>query len=196
MNIAVDTKVYCTDGFYGRSACVILNPATEQVTHIAVQQEGLYSHTWLVPMSHVIDSSTDRIQLDLSKKQIEDDMLPFIKTEFLTSDLPDTIYTTDLIWPRLIANLEMKTLKHENISLDELAVRSGAIVEAQDGVIGHLENLVVDLENKHVTQIVIRAGHWLSHSRFAIPVSAIDHFDEDAIYLSLNKQETQALAAA
>ena len=196
MNITVDTEVYCTDGFYGRSVCVILNPTTEQVTHIVVQQDGLFSHAWLVPISHVIDSSSDRIQLDLNRKEIEGDMLPFTKTEFLTSDLPNTIYTTDLMWPHLIANLEMKTLEHENIPLDELAVRSGAVVEAKDGVIGHLENLVVDPENKHVTQIVIRAGHWLSHSRFAIPVSAIDHFDEDAIYLSLNKQETQTLAAA
>jgi hypothetical protein len=157
------------------------------------QRNRLFSHTWLVPMSHIVDSTPNRIHLDLSKKDTESRLPPFIKTEFLESDLPDTLYTTDLMWPHLIANLEMKTLEHENIPLHELAVRGGAVVEAKDGVIGHLENFVVDPDDKHVTQIVIRAGRWLSHSRFAIPVSVIDHFDEDAIYLSLNKQEAQAL---
>ena len=105
MKITADTEVYCTDGFYGRSICVILNPATEQVTHIAVQQWGLFSHAWLVPIAHVTDSSPDRIQLNVSKEEIEGDMLPFIKTDSLTSDLPGTIYTTDFLWPHLIANL-------------------------------------------------------------------------------------------
>ena len=196
MNITVDTEVYCTDGFYGRSICIILNPATEQVTHVAVQQDGLFSHVRLVPATHVVDSHSDRIQLDLSKKDIERDMPPFIKTEFLTSDLPDTLYTTDLMWPHLIANLEMKTLEHENIPLHELAVHSGAVVEAKDGVIGYLEDFVVNPDDKHVTQIVIRTGRWFAHSRLAIPVSVIDHFDEDAIYLSMSKQEAQALTTA
>jgi uncharacterized protein YrrD len=195
MNITVNTEVYCTDGFYGHSICIVLNPATEQVTHVAVQQRGLFSHTWLVPISHVIDSTPDRIQLDLSKEEVESKLPPFIKTECLESDLPDTLYTTDLLWPHLIANLEMKTLEHENIPLHELAVHSGAVVEAKDGAIGHLENFIVNPDDKHVTEIVIRTGHWFAHSRLAIPVWAIDHFEKDKIYLLMSKQETKALIA-
>jgi uncharacterized protein YrrD len=189
MNITVNAEVYCTDGFYGHSICIILNPETEQVTHVAIQKDGLFSHAWLVSIEHIIDSTPGRIQLDLSKKDIESEMPPFIKTEFLESDLPDALYTTDLLWPHLIANLEMKTLEHENIPLDELAVHSGAVVEAKDGVIGHLEAFIVNPDDKHVTQIVIRARHGFAHSRLAIPVSAIDHFEEDTIYLSMSKRE-------
>jgi hypothetical protein len=149
---------------------------------------------WLVSMSHIVTSTPDRIQLDVSKKELEKDMLPFIKTEFLESGLPDTLYTTDLMWPHLIANLEVQTIEHENIPLHELAVHSGAVVEAKDGRIGQLENFIVNPDDKHVTRIVVRTGHWFVHTRLAIPVSAIDHFEEDKIYLSMTRQETRELA--
>jgi uncharacterized protein YrrD len=193
MNITVDTAVYCTDGFYGRSIRIVLDPSTEKVTHIVVQQDGLFPHIWLVPISHVSASTPDQVQLDLSKKEMERSLQPFVKTQFLGSDFSDTLYTTDLVWPHSITNLEMTTLEHENIPLHELAVHGGAVVEATDGMIGHLRNFLVNPDDNHVTQIVIRAGHWLAHSQFAIPVSAIDHFDEDAIYLSLSKQEVKSL---
>jgi uncharacterized protein YrrD len=196
MNITANAEVYCTDGFYGHSICIILNPATEQVTHVAVQKDKLFSRARLVPTTYIVNSTPDRIQLDLSKKEIESEMPPFVKTEFLESDLPDILYTTDLMWPHLIASLEMKTLQYENIPLDELAVHSGAVVEARDGVIGHLEDFIVNPDDKHVTQIVIRVGHWYAYSRLAIPVSAIDHFEKDTIHLSLSKRETKALTIA
>jgi uncharacterized protein YrrD len=196
MHIAVNAEVYCTDGFYGHATGIVLNPATEQVTHIAVQKDGLCSRTWLVPAAHLVDSTPDRVQLDLSTKAVESEMPPFVKTEFLAPDLPDTLYTTDLLWSHLIANLEMKTIQHENIPLDELAVHSGATVEARDGVIGHLEDFIVNPDDKHVSQIVIRAGSWYGHARLVFPVSLIDHFDADAIHLALNKSETEALATA
>jgi uncharacterized protein YrrD len=196
MNIAVNAEVYCTDGFYGHATGVILNPATEQVTHIVVQKDGLFSRPWLVPVAHLVESTPHRVQLDLSTKAVETEMSPFVRTEFLASDLPDARYTTDLFWPHLIANLEMKTVQHENIPLDELAVHSGAVVEASDGVIGHLEDFIVNPDDKHVSQIVIRTGHWYGHARLIVPVSLIDHFDEDTIYLALSKNEAEALAAA
>ena len=194
MNITANAEVYCTDGFYGHVICIILNPTTEQITHVAVQQEGLFSHMWLVSMSHIVTGTPDRIQLDVSKMELEKDMPPFIKTEYLESGLPDILYTTDMMWPHLIANLEMQTIEHENIPLHELAVHSGAVVEAKNGRIGHLENFIVNPDDKHVSQIVVRTGHWFVHTRLAIPVSAIDHFEEDKIYLSMTKEETRALA--
>jgi uncharacterized protein YrrD len=193
MNITVNAEVNCVDGFYGHLICIILNPTTDEVTHVAVRKDGLFSREWLVPVSHIVASTPERIQLDLSKRDLETRIPPFIKTEFLEADLPDTLYTTDLMWPHLISNLEMRTLEHENIPLHELAVHSGATVNARDGVIGRLEDFIIDPDDKHVTQIVIRAGHWHAHSRVAIPVSAIDHFDEYTIYLALDKQEVEAL---
>jgi uncharacterized protein YrrD len=194
MDVTVNAEVHCTDGFYGHVICIILNPATEQITHVAVQQEEPLSHTRLVSISHVVTSSPDRIQLDVSKKNLERDLPPFIKTEFLESGLPDILYTTELMWPHLIANLEMQPVEREKIPLHELAVHGGAAVEAKDGGIGHLENFIVNPDDKYVTQIVVRTGHSFAQSRLDIPVSAIDHFEEDRIYLSMTKQETRALA--
>ena len=196
MNITVNAEVYCSDGFYGHVTRIIVNPATEAVTYVVVQQQGLFSHTWLVPIGHIIRSTSGRAELDLSTQAVKSQLRPFIKTEYLAPDLPDTLYTDGFVWQHLIANLELKTLEHENVPLHELALHQGSVVQATDGIIGHLQQIVMNDEDKHITQIVIRAGRWLAHSQFAVPVAAIDHFAPDAIFLAVNKQEAEALAVA
>jgi uncharacterized protein YrrD len=193
MNITVNAEIVCTDGYYGHLNSVILNPAKPQVTHLVVQRDGLFSHAWLVPVAHIVDSTPDHIQLDLSAKEITDRMLPFIRTEFLAPDSPDVLYKTDLMWPHLIANLEMKTIEHENLPLNELAVHKEAVVEAKDGALGYLESIILNPRNHYIDQIVVRAGHWHGNARRVIPAVAIDRFGEDAIHLSISKHEAEAL---
>ncbi len=38
MEIPLNAQVECTDGVCGHSACVLINPVTDQVTHLVVQE--------------------------------------------------------------------------------------------------------------------------------------------------------------
>jgi uncharacterized protein YrrD len=192
MIISMDAEIVCTDGHYGHLDSIVLNPETAQVTDLAVQRDGLFAHAWLVPVAHIVDSTPGHIQLDVSVKEIAEDMLPFIRTEYLSPDVPDVLYTTDMVWPHLMANVEAKTVEHENVPHNELAVHAKAVVTAEDGMLGYLQNVVVD-QDWRVSQIGIRAGHWYGHAQLAVPISVIDHFGEDAITLSISKQEVDAL---
>jgi uncharacterized protein YrrD len=193
MIISMNAEIVCTDGHYGHLDSIILKPKTAQVTDLAVQKDGLFTHAWLVPVAHIVDSTLSHIRLDMSVKGIAEEMLPFIRTEYLSPDVPDVLYTTDMVWPHLMANVEAKTVEHENVPHNELAVHGKVVVTAEDGMLGYLQNVVVNPQDWHITQIGIRAGHWYGHARLNVPISVIDHFGEDAITLSISKQEVEGL---
>jgi uncharacterized protein YrrD len=193
MIISMDAEIACTDGHYGHLNSIILNPKTAQVTDLVVQRDGLFAHAWLVPVAHIVDSTPNRIRLDVGVKEIADEMLPFIRTEYLSPEVPDVLYTTDMVWPHLMANVEAKTVEHENVPHNELAVHGKAVVTAEDGMLGYLQDVIVDPQDWRITQIEIRTGHWYGHARLNVPISVIDHFGEDAITLSISKQEVEAL---
>jgi hypothetical protein len=59
--------------------------------------------------------------------------------------------------------------------------------------VGRVDEFLVNPENEHITHLVMREGHLWGQKDVTVPVSAIDHFDEDTVYLKLNKQEIEAL---
>ena len=193
MIISMNAEIVCTDGHYGHLDSIILNPETAQVTDLAILKDGLFTHTWLVPIAHIVDSTPSLIRLDMSVKEIADEMIPFIRTEYLSPDVPDVVYTTDMVWPHLMADMEAKTIEHENVPHNERAVHRKAVVTAENGMLGYLQDVIVDPQDWRITQIGIRAGHWYGHARLMVPTSAIDHFGEDVITLSISKEEVETL---
>jgi sporulation protein YlmC with PRC-barrel domain len=192
MDIAANARIYCKDGFYGHVTYIVLNPITNEITHLVVQEDVITYPERLVPIDLVVSSSPTQIVLRLTKSELR--KLPsFTKTEFLQSDLPSHMLTSHLMWPYIMSHAEMKTVETRSIPPDELAVRRGATVEAVDGPIGHLDKFVVDQANGHVTDLVVREGHLWGQKEMTVPVTEIDHIQEDTVYLKLNKSDAERL---
>jgi sporulation protein YlmC with PRC-barrel domain len=190
MDIAANTKVYCKDGFYGHVTYIILNPITNEITHLVVQEDVITYPERLVPIDLVVSSSPTQTVLRLSKSELR--KLPnFTKTEFLQSDLPSHMLTSHLMWPYIVSHAEMKTVETRSIPPDELAVHRGAMVEAVDGPVGHLDKFVVNQANGHVTDLVIREGHLWGQKEMTVPITEIDHIQEDTVYLKLSKSDVE-----
>jgi sporulation protein YlmC with PRC-barrel domain len=68
-------------------------------------------------------------------------------------------------------------------------------VEASDGKVGKLDELVLDPKSGDITHLQMREGHLWGKKDVAIPVSAVDFVDEDTIYLKLEKKAVKALPA-
>ena len=49
MDIPINVTVECIDGPGGRSTAIILNPITDQVTHLVVREPGLLGIERLIP---------------------------------------------------------------------------------------------------------------------------------------------------
>lgn len=194
MDIAANASVYCLDGYFGHSTYIILNPITKQITHLVVQEDAVASPERLVHIDLVANATPDQIDLICTRSELTL-MEHFIRTEFIPSNLPDYPFDTHLMWPYLMSKIEMKAVDSESIPAGELAVRRNAGVEARDGFVGHVDEYIVDGQGKRITHLVIRTGHLWERRRVDIPVSQIDHIEEDVIYLKLDKYEIEQLPA-
>ena len=88
MEIPLNAQVEFTDGVYGRSEYVLIDPVTDQMTYLVVKGEA-HPHTeYLVSVDFVTETIADTIQLICSKAELEQ-MDPFIKTEFVEEKVLD-----------------------------------------------------------------------------------------------------------
>jgi sporulation protein YlmC with PRC-barrel domain len=192
MEIPINAEVHCADGLCGHLTHVVLNPITREMTHLVVKEQHFPHTEFLVPVERVVESAPQAIHLSCTRAELSK-MDPFIKTEFIQSTIPR--FTTDpyVMWPYYLPENRVFTLEHEQIPPGELAVRRGAHVEAADGHVGRVGGFLVDPENEHITHLVLREGHLWGHKDVTIPVSQIDHLEEDTVYLALDKASIEAL---
>jgi sporulation protein YlmC with PRC-barrel domain len=195
MDIPVNAEVVCVDGVCGQSTYVIINPISQQVTHVVVKEKKRPHTERLVPIDQVSETSPNLIRLrattdELSKTE------PFIKTEYIQERIPDVDYIGDFywVWPYRIPEVSTTIpVTHKRIPHGELAVRRGARVEATDGLVGQVDEFLVDPTNEHITHLVLREGHLWGQKDVTIPVSQIDHIQEQEVFLKLDKASIKSL---
>ena len=72
-------------------------------------------------------------------------------------------------------------------------LRRGSTVEAGDGPIGKVEELLIDNENKQITHLVLSEGHLWGTRDIVVPVTAIKRIEDDLIVLNIDKDAVAAL---
>jgi sporulation protein YlmC with PRC-barrel domain len=192
MNISTDAKVYCSDGPCGRSTRVIIKPTTQEITHLVVSNESFPETEYLVSIDLVAESTSDQIRLNCTCKELSN-MPIFDQVQFVPSDVPGYAGGPFMMWPTYIPVTSHITLEDEHIPFDELAIRRGARVEAADGHVGRVDEFLIDPTNDSITHLVMREGHLWGQKDVSIPVSQIDHYQDNTVYLKLDKQSIEAL---
>ncbi len=73
MDFPIKVDVFCTDGQYGKSTAVIVDPATEKVSFVAVSDpERMYTE-YLVPVSQITQADATRIELNCCQSGCRED---------------------------------------------------------------------------------------------------------------------------
>jgi hypothetical protein len=199
--IPVQAQVECTGGACGHLVYVLINPVTEQFTHLVVR-ETLAPHTeYVVPVESVAGTVAGTIQLRCSQAELAQ-MDPFIQTEYNENKLPrsdgmyDQTYSTGQYYFCPYVGSEKtvyEPVEHGEIPFGELAVRRGTRVEVTDGHVGHVDEFVVNSENGHITHLVMRAGNAWTPKDVIIPISALGDARHNTVFLKLDKHEIEAL---
>lgn len=192
MDISTNAKVSCSDGPCGRSTYVIIKPTTEEVTHLVVSDESFPETEYLVSIDQVVESTPDQIRLKCSSKELLK-MPIFNEMEFVPSDLTGFTGNPYMMWPFYAPAAAYITVEREHIPADELAIRRGARVEAADGSIGRVDEFLINPSNDHITHLVMHEGHLWGQKDVTIPVSQIDHYQDNTVYLKLNKEDIEKL---
>jgi len=194
MEIPLNVEVHCTDGRCGRSTHVVLNPATEQITHIVVKEKQPSRVERLVPVILIRDTAAEVIVLDCTLEEFSA-LEPFNQTDFVYGDLlhhaSDPSLT--LLWPYAVPAKRVVDEKTRPIPPGELAVRRGARVEATDGRVGRVDEFLVDPDSGYITHLCLREGSLRGGKVVCIPVSGISEIKEKIVHLSMDKESIASL---
>jgi sporulation protein YlmC with PRC-barrel domain len=196
MDIPLNVDVHCPDGRCGRSTHIIINPASEKVTHLVVKEQWPSWVERLVPVDWVAATTRDIIVLRYPREDFRQ-LQPFNQTDFIQRE--EAHYPTDpaltLVWPYTVPVKQVIEDAHRMIPPDELAVRRGAKVRATDGRIGQVDQFLVDPVSGYITHLVLREGLPWDKKHVTIPISDIERIEENTVYLKLDKNSVKALPA-
>lgn len=194
IDLPMQAEVNCSDGIAGLSTYIIANPINQQLTHLVVKSLKPPFSEYLVPINKVEATAPHQIALKCTRHELEN-MEPFTYEEYLR-----TTYPAYLTWPYATLSTpiveevtSVVTVKHSNVPDGEVTVKRGAKVEATDGYIGLVDELLVNANNMQVTHLVLHERHIFEQREISIPVSQIEHVYEDVIYLKLDRKRVEAL---
>ena len=194
MDIPLNAKVSCSDGLFGRSTHVILMPTTGKITHLVVGTDVFPATEYLVAIDHVVESSPELIRLNCTQEALSK-MPIFDRVEFIPYDVAGLSAGSYLQWPFLVPEIAPVRKEKEHIPANELVIKRGAGVQATDGPVGRVDEFLIDPDDDHITHLVLREGHLWGKKDVTIPVSQIDHYRNNTVYLKLDKHSIEGLPA-
>jgi len=182
---------------------VVINPVNRELTHLVVEPAGRSGLDRLVPLD-LVDAADGEIRLRCTIAEFER-LDAAEETQFVPGTRGYEAYGPGQVlvqpWLSLGGNPGVEgelvsgvseTVTYDAIPLGEVEVRRGDRVHATDGEIGHVEGLVIDPRNHHVTHVLLREGHLWGRKEVAIPITAVTGA-EDGIRLNLTKDDVRDL---
>ncbi len=188
IEIPMGVEVHSIEGPYGRSRWVILDPVKEQVTHMVVEEHKAPHRKKLIPIHFVRVTSPQQINLSCWNHQLKT-MPDYVESEYVHSG-PHLAQV--MLWPYVEPGHQLGLPIQEKVP-PEVAIRRGIRVDASDGAIGQVGELMVDRESGNITHVILREGNLWGKREISIPVTAIKSMEGDAIQLKLTKKEVEAL---
>jgi uncharacterized protein YrrD len=191
----------------------VLDPATNEVTHIVIQKGWLLPEDKVLPFDKV--SSTVEGKLEL-KEEIRDfdELPPFEETYFVRAEDnrddptaasdPAYEYTPAYYWYPSQANIGYPGIglghyawptgeTRRNIPEDTIPLKEGAnVVSSDDKHVGDVERILVDSDTNEVTHFVISQG-LLFKDRKLVPIHWVKSVEEDDVYLVVNSKLLERL---
>jgi uncharacterized membrane protein/sporulation protein YlmC with PRC-barrel domain len=82
-----------------------------------------------------------------------------------------------------------------DISKSDLAKLRGADVQATDGRVGTVDDLITDPKSGELSHLVLLEGHLWGKKEVTLPLSAIDRVEANTVHLKLDKAAVEQLPA-
>jgi sporulation protein YlmC with PRC-barrel domain len=191
---AMGATASCVDGPGGKVSRVIIDPATETVTHLVIQPKHRLGVGRLVPLDLVdlVDTTAGDIRLRCTVEEFGG--LEAAQETELIDDVTAGLGLGGLNAPMGVIS-PVQPIVEDVVPLGEADVDRGDPVHALDGEIGRVQGLLVDPDDHRVTHVLLQEGHLWGRKKVAIPASAVTGV-ENGIWLSLTKKQVEDLPPA
>ena len=216
----LEAEVRCADGDCGKLMTLVVNRATDAVTHLVVEPARREAPARIVPLSLVDIGGADTAQGEVR--------LRCTRAEFEQLDpAEETLFPGDegyeAYGDMLGTGGRVALLRHhgppaagsaghpgapgtipEPVTVDtvpdqlpdEDEVFRGDHVHATDGDIGHVLGFVVEAGSGRVTSILLREGHLLGRRTVLVPRSAVAEVGADGFRLNITREQVRHLPPA
>ena len=197
IDLPMKAEVRCSDGIAGFSTHIIGNPVDHKVTHLVVKSVQPPFNEYLVPIDKLEETTPHLIKLTCTRNEFEK-MELFEYVEYIYTRYPNyQVLPYQLPSQVLMGEVdEYVPVKNRNIPQGEITLWRGAKVEAIDGYVGLVDELLINSNNMQATHLVLRERNTFQQREITIPVSQIKCVDEDTIYLKLDRQSIEELPTA
>ncbi len=188
---AMGAEASCADGPAGRVTRVIIDPATETVTHLVIEPRQLLGTGRLVPLD-LVDSTAGGIRLRCTVEEFGK-LEAAEKTDWVDSGAGGL--GLGGLYPPIGLTSPVQAVVRDVVPLGEADINRGEPVHALDGEIGRVEGFQVDPGDHRVTRVLLQEGHLWGRKEVTIPVSAVTKV-ENGIWLNLTKKQVEELPPA
>jgi sporulation protein YlmC with PRC-barrel domain len=197
LNIPINAKVECTDGACGKSTNVIVNPVNGMVTQVAIEDKSLPGDsTRLVPVPNVAEVTDDGVKLNCTRADVAK-LGPFVVEDFIQQSPSGGAYSSGEGYSAayVVNDTAYDEVEEQEIPEGELGLYGGMQVEASDGKVGKLDELVLDPKTGMIAGLVMRKGHLWGSRDVTGPVAEIKFVGGETVYLKLDKSAVAELPA-
>ncbi|MGE5374406.1 MAG: PRC-barrel domain-containing protein [Bacteroidota bacterium] len=204
------TSVFSSDGKeLGKINRIVLNPDTNEITHIVVQKGWLFAEDKVIPYNRVRSATGDKVVIDKSVDDF-DQLPPFEETHYVgvsardaaartmpAEAYPGDVFVPGFYWypPYGYAGSQASGLPYytwprteteQNIPANTVPLQEGAkVISADDKHIGNVDRLLVGPNSSHVTHFVIAEGLFFKDKKL-VPANWIKTVSNDEVRLNVS----------
>jgi hypothetical protein len=183
----IGARASCTDGHCGELRRLIIDPATETITHLVIQPGHRQEAGRLVPV-HLVETADREIRLRCTRAEFDKLDHAAERDMVAGAESPEMVGRGGVT----TAALRGATVFEDVIPVGEKEVGPGAPVHAVDGEIGRVQGFLVHPGDDRVTHVLLLEGHLWGRKKIAIPISAVTGVDA-GIRLNLTKEQVEKL---
>jgi uncharacterized protein YrrD len=189
----IGARASCTDGHCGEVSRLIIDPATDRVTHLAIQPGHRQEAARLVPV-HLAKVTDEGIRLGCTLAEFGK-LDHAEERDLVTGEAPVRyvgLFGASVPSVPMAKKWRQTATFEDVIPGGEAEVGHGSPVHAVDGEIGRVQGFLVNPDDDRVTHVLLQEGHLWGRKEVAIPLSAVIRVDE-GIRLNLTKEQVGEL---
>jgi uncharacterized protein YrrD len=191
------TKVFSLEGKeVGSLQRVVIDPETNDVTHIVIQKGLLFVSDQVISVDVVASASEEKINLNCTMDELKE-MPPLDVEQHLPIaemlDEPDFIPLAGGLYPEPITQPNIKLQIKRTIPEELVALKEGArVVSRDDKHVGNIDRVFTDPETGKATHFIVSHG-LLVKAKKSIPVQWVRSFDDDEVQLIMGVDQYKDL---
>lgn len=198
MEFKDNVSVYTSDGNKaGSLQRVVIDPETNEITHIVIQKGFLFKEDKVVAVEEVASTSEEKVTLNCTTDKLQE-MPPLDIEQFEPlSGASGRGQNFDPLAGGLYWNpapeRSVITVTKRTIPDDLVALKEGAPVMSKDDEhVGSVERVFTEPENGKVSHFIVSQGLLLK-TRKAIPIQWVKALDDEQVHLTVLAQELEDL---